>query len=167
MSSKVKDASCFTSLGLSPNGGFVDGALFMVPAYHFNVKKQNGFLYTSPVVGSSVFHCYTCCTLQYNKKYFALKMQIWQLIRKILLFIFPGGEWTSSHQMTINGKQKGIKNADLLQSAKHMGLGLAEAEKIIDEVGGSISSWKLLAEKAGLREENARAIEKVINQRVS
>ena len=69
--------------------------------------------------------------------------------------------------MTINGKQKGIKNADLLQSAKHMGLGSADAEKIIDEVGESISSWKLFAEKAGLREENARAIEKMINQRVS
>ena len=35
---------------------------------------------------------------------------------------------------------EGNKKADLLQSAKHMGLGLAEAEKIIDEVGGSISS---------------------------
>ena len=44
-----------------------------------------------------------------------------------------------------------------------MGLGSADAEKIIDEVGGSISSWKLLAEKAGLREENARAIEKEIS----
>lgn len=79
----------------------------------------------------------------------------------------PGGEWTSSHQMTINGKQKGIKKADLLQSAKHMGLGSAEAEKIIDEVGGSISLWNSFAEMAGLREENARAIEKMINQRVS
>ena len=62
---------------------------------------------------------------------------------------------------------KGNKKADLLQSAKHMGLGVSEAEKIIKEVNSSISSWNSFAEKAGLREENARAIEKVINQRVS
>ena len=48
-----------------------------------------------------------------------------------------------------------------------MGLGVSEAEKIIKEVNSSISSWNLFTEKAGLREENARAIEKVINQRVS
>ena len=48
-----------------------------------------------------------------------------------------------------------------------MGLGVSEAEKIIKEVNSSISSWNSFAEKAGLREENARAIEKVINQRVS
>ena len=65
--------------------------------------------------------------------------------------------------MTINGKQKEIKNADLIRSAKHMGLGVSEAEKIIEEVSRSISSWKLYAEKAGLREENARAIEKEIS----
>ena len=70
----------------------------------------------------------------------------------------PDGMWTGRHQMTINGKRDGITHADLLASARNMGIRNAEAERIIREVCGSIRKWLDFAQDAGLGEEKAGRI---------
>ncbi|MCF0144918.1 MAG: type II toxin-antitoxin system HipA family toxin, partial [Firmicutes bacterium] len=46
----------------------------------------------------------------------------------------PGGRWTSSHQMSINGKRSKITKVDLLACAEAMDLKTKEAEAIIRDV---------------------------------
>lgn len=75
----------------------------------------------------------------------------------------PGGEWTETHQMRINGKQDNITRADLVASGSSMGIRKGEAERIIEEVAASVSRWSEFARKAKLRDDLA---EKVRNAQV-
>lgn len=74
----------------------------------------------------------------------------------------PKGKWTSSHQMTINGKQRNITLNDLMESAGHMGIKKTDAMRIIAEVGGSISRWEDYAIQAGLGREITTAIKSLL-----
>ncbi len=65
----------------------------------------------------------------------------------------PGGLWTGSHQMSINGKRDNITFEDLLASSKKMNISGQKARKIIDEVCSAIRKWNTFAENAGLSEE--------------
>ena len=71
----------------------------------------------------------------------------------------PGGAWTGSHQMRINGKRDGITLGDLLACARHMSMREPLAKAIIGEVRDAILSWANLADEAGLPEGQARALE--------
>lgn len=64
----------------------------------------------------------------------------------------PNGLWTSSHQMTINGKQQDITLNDLVVSGQMMGIRKNRALSIISEIVNSISNWEDYAQKAGLPE---------------
>ncbi len=70
----------------------------------------------------------------------------------------PDGQWTSSHQMTINGKRKKIVASDFETCARIAGLKKKEVKDSIDEVCSSVSHWKSFAQTADLPEERARAI---------
>ncbi len=70
----------------------------------------------------------------------------------------PGGMWTGSHQMCINGKREGIERGDLLACAKSMGIKKSAAEQAIDEVQSSINNWMTFADTAGVKEETADKI---------
>lgn len=72
----------------------------------------------------------------------------------------PGGMWTGSHQMRINGKQKDITREDLLAAAKSFGLRNAEAQGILEEVQSSLKRWGEFADQAELRSEEIQRIEK-------
>lgn len=64
----------------------------------------------------------------------------------------PNGLWTSSHQMTINGKQQDITLNDLVVSGQMMGIRKKRALFIISEIVTSIGNWEDYAQKAGLPE---------------
>ncbi|WP_130836201.1 type II toxin-antitoxin system HipA family toxin [Lachnoclostridium sp. Marseille-P6806] len=70
----------------------------------------------------------------------------------------PGGRWTGTHQMCVNGKREQIALPDLLAAGKNMGIKKTEAGRIIDAVRRSLSLWYEFAETAGLREPEAQSI---------
>ena len=71
----------------------------------------------------------------------------------------PNGEWTSSHQMTINGKRAGIKKEDFDQCAKIAGLTNAQKNAAFADVALGIKKWKALASASGVSEARTKAIE--------
>jgi serine/threonine-protein kinase HipA len=70
----------------------------------------------------------------------------------------PDGAWTSSHQMSINGKRKNIAASDFDTCARIAGLKNAEVKAVVSEVCTSISHWKEFAATAGVTGERAEAI---------
>jgi len=62
----------------------------------------------------------------------------------------PSGDWTASHQMTINGKRDGFTLDDLKACAKTASLKRGRDEKIIDEVKQAVLRWKSYANDAGV-----------------
>jgi serine/threonine-protein kinase HipA len=71
----------------------------------------------------------------------------------------PSGRWTSSHQMTINGKSDGFSIADFRACGAAAGLKRRQAEAILDEVASIVSRWPDYAEEAGVRPDQRRAIQ--------
>ena len=69
----------------------------------------------------------------------------------------PKGEWTSHHQMSINGKWDSITRDDLLEVATKMNI--KHADEIIDSVRDAVSGWEKTALKCGVPEETVRQIE--------
>lgn len=72
----------------------------------------------------------------------------------------PGGMWTGSHQMRVNGKQKNITREDILAAGKSMGLRKAEMQEALEAVRDSLSQWRLFAEQAEINASEAKRVEK-------
>ena len=62
----------------------------------------------------------------------------------------PEGDWTASHQMSINNKRDDFTLDDMKACAKTVSLMRGRAEKIIDEVKQAVSQWKNYADDAGV-----------------
>lgn len=74
----------------------------------------------------------------------------------------PAGAWTSSHQMTINGKQSGFEKEDFENCRKIASLKKKEADEIFDEMKNSVQRWKDFADEAGVGGERSEAIWKIM-----
>lgn len=70
----------------------------------------------------------------------------------------PDGMWTGSHQMRINGKQKGITADDLFSTANSMGLRKSEAQEAIDAVRASLENWYLFADQAEMNSSEKQRV---------
>ena len=70
----------------------------------------------------------------------------------------PAGAWTSSHQMTINGKRKNIGFEDYENCAKIAGLTNAEKKRIYAQVREGLQKWQECAGAAGVSGEDIQAI---------
>lgn len=70
----------------------------------------------------------------------------------------PAGAWTSSHQMSVNGKRAGFTQDDLLTAAVAADLRLPRAKAIIAEVATAVGSWPRFAEEAGVPKEWAASV---------
>lgn len=70
----------------------------------------------------------------------------------------PNGGWTTTHQMSINGKFDGITRKDLLECAKRNNI--KEASQIIDEICEISSGWPGLAAECGVPQDIIHSIEK-------
>ncbi|MGJ8652586.1 MAG: type II toxin-antitoxin system HipA family toxin [Opitutaceae bacterium] len=63
----------------------------------------------------------------------------------------PDGAWTSTHQMTINGKRDHFTIDDLKACAKQALLKRGRAEKILREVIKAVKDWPAFAERADVK----------------
>lgn len=70
----------------------------------------------------------------------------------------PGGAWTGSHQMRINGKRDGITRDDLLECAQNMSLRERKAKEIINDVHSAVTQWEGFAQTAAVPEQQVSAI---------
>ncbi|MCX4190281.1 type II toxin-antitoxin system HipA family toxin [Methylophaga sp. OBS3] len=70
----------------------------------------------------------------------------------------PNDGWTSAHQMSVNGKFKGISATDLITATSDF-LSHSEAVKILEEVLGTVDKWMSYADRAGLSGKHASLIQ--------
>lgn len=66
----------------------------------------------------------------------------------ITFYYNPFGQWTSSHQMLINGKRKDFTLDDLLNTAYTMGVSKDEAHHIINDIKQALIEWETYATQA-------------------
>ena len=62
----------------------------------------------------------------------------------------PTGEWTSRHQMSINGKREGFEREDLLALASTAGIKRARASQMLDRIIETVRRWPYFAGEAGV-----------------
>ncbi len=74
----------------------------------------------------------------------------------------PSGKWTSSHQMTINGKRDNFTMADFLESGKSALLKRGQAGKILDETREVVSRWRDYADQVGVNPDQRDKIQKTL-----
>lgn len=62
----------------------------------------------------------------------------------------PDGAWTSSHQMTLNGRQDGFTREDFRACARLAAMKRGRADRILDEVVETVVRWSGFADRAGV-----------------
>ncbi|MEW5704424.1 MAG: type II toxin-antitoxin system HipA family toxin [Pseudomonadota bacterium] len=70
----------------------------------------------------------------------------------------PSGAWTSSHQMSLNGKRDDFGIDDLKACAKNASMKRGRAEEILRQVQDAVLNWMDFAEEAGVPVEVAKKI---------
>ena len=70
----------------------------------------------------------------------------------------PAGRWTSSHQMTLNGKRDGFELADFIAVEKIAGLKRGQAKAILHDVQHVVSRWRDFADAAGVSQDHREKI---------
>lgn len=70
----------------------------------------------------------------------------------------PDGAWTSTHQLSVNGKRDKFSTHDILECARFAGIKPGKAKAIINDVKGAIQMWPSLASANGIREDTIRRI---------
>lgn len=60
----------------------------------------------------------------------------------------PSGDWTATHQMTINGKRDGFRRSDFRAVGRSAGLKQGRADALLDEVVAGVKRWPEFAAKA-------------------
>ena len=71
----------------------------------------------------------------------------------------PSGAWTSSHQMTMNGKRDGFSMDDFKACAKTISLKRGRAESIVAEIRSAVEKWREFAGTAKVTESWRTQIE--------
>lgn len=74
----------------------------------------------------------------------------------------PTNKWLRAHQMTVNGKTTDIVLSDFLQAGAKMGIKEKRCKDIISEVGNTVNSFEIFAEKVGIKEMTTDYIKSVI-----
>ena len=72
----------------------------------------------------------------------------------------PSGDWTATHQMTMNGKRDGFTMEDFRAFAKSSLMKRGRAETIIGEVQEAVTRWPSFAAQAGIGEDWTEKIQK-------
>ncbi|HYW81869.1 MAG TPA: HipA domain-containing protein, partial [Spirochaetia bacterium] len=71
----------------------------------------------------------------------------------------PAGDWTATHQMTMNGKRDGFTLEDFRACAKSASMKRGRAETIVEEVRAAVKRWPEYAEHARVEESTRTAIQ--------
>jgi serine/threonine-protein kinase HipA len=75
----------------------------------------------------------------------------------------PVGEWTSTHQMSINRKRSDITYQDLMGVGSRQGMNKGHCKKLVDKINEVFSQWPDYARKAGMDENHKLSIEQSIS----
>jgi len=67
----------------------------------------------------------------------------------------PTGEWTSTHQMTLNGKRDHFDLEDFEACSKNASMKRGRAKDILRQVQDAVSKWREFASAAGIRNDVA------------
>ena len=70
----------------------------------------------------------------------------------------PEGDWTSRHQMSVNGKRIGISDDDILSCARFANMRARKARAVLDEVKSTVRDWPRFAAEAEVRDDFVDAI---------
>ena len=70
----------------------------------------------------------------------------------------PEGDWTSRHQMSVNGKRIGISDDDILSCARFANMRERKARAVLDEVRSAVRDWPRFAAEAEVRDDFVAAI---------
>jgi len=62
----------------------------------------------------------------------------------------PSGDWTGTHQMTLNGKRDGFSLDDFKTCAKAAAMKRGRAETIIEQVRKTVTRWRDYADEVGV-----------------
>ena len=68
----------------------------------------------------------------------------------------PSGDWTSSHQMSLNGKTDDLAKTDLLQVGNQAGIN--KPGEIIQQIQDGVANWVRFAKDAGVSSSNIEKI---------
>lgn len=71
----------------------------------------------------------------------------------------PRGEWTGSHQMSMNGKRDGFTQSDLEAVARGASMKRGRAAAIYEQVRAAVAQWPEFAEQAEVDEAKASRVE--------
>ncbi|MFM8258677.1 MAG: type II toxin-antitoxin system HipA family toxin [Vulcanococcus sp.] len=71
----------------------------------------------------------------------------------------PTGDWTATHQMSVNGKRDQFTRADLIAVGRSALLKRGRAEAIAAEVISAVRDWPLYAAEADMTEESSSQIQ--------
>lgn len=72
----------------------------------------------------------------------------------------PAGDWTSTHQMSLNGKRDNFNLEDFKACAKNASMKRGRAEKILHQVQSAVLQWKIFAQEAGVQDDISKNIAK-------
>lgn len=78
----------------------------------------------------------------------------------------PHGDWTHQHQMSLNGKRDVFTFSDLLEFGSFCGIKPRKAKDIIRDIHEHVENWMACAEEAGVPEETAAAIHRVMRREI-
>lgn len=74
----------------------------------------------------------------------------------------PSGKWTSSHQMTLNGKRDAFTMDDFAACARSASMKRGRAKAILGEVREVVMRWREYAEEAGVTPEQRDKIQNAL-----
>lgn len=74
----------------------------------------------------------------------------------------PSGDWTNTHQMSLNGKRDDFDIEDLVAFGGHCGFKRRKALGLISEIAARVRDWSIYAEEAGVFEPDAERIGKAL-----
>jgi serine/threonine-protein kinase HipA len=72
----------------------------------------------------------------------------------------PQGDWTSQHQMSLNGKRDSFSIEDFKSCAKQASMKRGRAEDIVSQVQKTLLQWKQFADMSGVPPDVAIGIAK-------
>ncbi len=79
----------------------------------------------------------------------------------------PDGDWTSRHQMSLNGKRDAFELSDLVEFGKFCGLKPKKAESIIHEMREHVELWPVYAAQAGVADRDAASIRRGMRREIA
>jgi len=75
----------------------------------------------------------------------------------------PAGDWTSRHQMAVNGKRVGIEDTDILACARFANMRERKARAVLAEVRAVVRDWPRFAAEAEVRDDFIAKIDARLN----